>query len=69
MFRSDEDGWETDREIAPLQPGTPWSPPALNTEGEGGEASLTLEMNTQTFKQYSSLHVEVCISGASSLMP
>ena len=46
VFRSDEDGWEADREVAPLQPGPPWSPSALDTEGEGGVAALALQVHT-----------------------
>ena len=61
VFRCDEDGGEADWEVAPLQTRAPWLPSTLDTEREGGEAALTLEVNTQPFKQCSSLSlVEEC---------
>ena len=52
----DEDGGEADREVAPLQSLPTWPPPALDTEREGSEAALTLEVNTQTLKALTLLH-------------
>ena len=56
MFRCDEDCGKADWEVAPLQAGAPRSPPTLDTEREWSEASLTLEVNTQTFKALALLH-------------
>ena len=56
VFRCDENGGEADWEVAPLQTRAPWLPPTLDTEREGGEAALTLEVNTQTFKALTLLH-------------
>ena len=56
VFGCDEDGWEADREVAPLQTRAALPPPALDTEREGGEAALALEVNTQTLEALSLLH-------------
>ena len=44
----DQDGWEADGDVAPLQLLAPGSPPALDTEGEGCVVTLTLQVHTQT---------------------
>lgn len=56
VFWCDEDSWEADRQVTPLQPSPPRPPPALHTEREGGEAALALEVNAQALKALSLLH-------------